>query len=93
MQFGEAAGFPATGDKPAEDITILLERLEDVFPSELPYTLPPERGFPHRIETTIGATPPARPPIRLSTPRTPENVELRHGPLLPYPQEQPYWRV
>ena len=61
-------------DKPDPAMAELVNRFQGTFPSELPDTLPPDRGAPHKIETVPGANPPARPPIRLSQP---EYVELQ----------------
>ena len=61
-------------DSPDPALADLLNRYEKTFPTELPQTLPPERGAPHKIETIPGASPPARPPIRLDAP---SYVELK----------------
>jgi hypothetical protein len=44
----------------------LLQDFTDVFPKDLPKGLPPDRGFPHRIELEPGHQPPHKNPYRLS---------------------------
>jgi len=44
----------------------LLSEFADVFPEDLPTSLPPRREVDHRIELMPGATPPSRPTYRMS---------------------------
>jgi len=44
----------------------LLEEFADVFPSELPTGVPPDRGFEHTIELLPGSRIPSRPTYRMS---------------------------
>ena len=44
----------------------ILEDFQDVFPTELPLTLPPKRNVDHQIELIPGAAPVSIPPYRLS---------------------------
>jgi hypothetical protein len=44
----------------------LLREFTDVFPENLPNSLPPDRGHLHRIELEPGHTPPSKPTYRLS---------------------------
>src|SRR3569623_390116 len=54
-------------DLPADvRLKALLEKFADVFPEELPASLPPARGVGHSIPIEPGASPPFRPMYRLS---------------------------
>ena len=44
----------------------VLDEYRDVFPTQLPPGLPPEREVDHRIELTPGSSPPSRPVHRMS---------------------------
>ena len=66
---------PHPPDRPDEsDSNVAADRLAapvlasyaDVFPSDLPAGLPPQRDVDHRIELEPGAVPPSRPTYRLS---------------------------
>ena len=46
----------------------LLNDYSDVFPEELPSRLPPKRSVDHDIDLFPGASPPSKPPYRLSQP-------------------------
>ena len=46
----------------------LLADFHDIFPKELPANLPPRRTVEDDIDSELGATPPSRPPYRLSKP-------------------------
>ena len=50
------------------ELASLLQEFADVFPSDLPSKLPPERIVNHDIDLIPGASPPSRPPYRLSKP-------------------------
>ena len=43
-----------------------MSEYNDMFPSELPSGLPPERDLDHRIETFPDSTPPSRPTFRMN---------------------------
>lgn len=43
-----------------------MAEFKDVFPEDLPKGIPPDRGFPHRIELVPGSEPPNRAPYRMS---------------------------
>ena len=45
----------------------LLKEFEDVFPDELPHSLPPRRNVDHQIELESGHQPPSRSPYRMSS--------------------------
>lgn len=49
-----------------EAISTLLQEYEDVFPKELPKSLPPARDVDHRIELELGSRPTHRIPYILS---------------------------
>ena len=55
----------ATGLKSPE-LASLLEEFKDVFPSDLPAGLPPERAFQMKIPTEPGAKPTAQAPYRVN---------------------------
>ena len=44
----------------------LLKDYEDVFPTDLPTGLPPERAVTHGIDLILGSKPISKPPYRLS---------------------------
>ena len=50
----------------------LLADFHNIFPKELPAKLPPRRTVEHDIDLELGATPPSRPPYRLSKPEMDE---------------------
>ncbi|TIA68013.1 hypothetical protein E3P91_04182 [Wallemia ichthyophaga] len=50
----------------SKDLERLIVEFKDVFPDELPKTLPPRREVEHGIELVDGAKPPSRSPYRLS---------------------------
>jgi hypothetical protein len=58
------------GQKPATEVDHarlkMLNEYGDVFPTDLPRGLPPEREVDHRIELTPGSAPPSRPLYRMS---------------------------
>ncbi len=61
-----------------EPIRQLLQRFGvRVFPQDLPKGVPPDRGFPHRIELEPGQQPPSRQPYRLS----PKELDELRGQL------------
>ena len=62
------------GCSKATDMKELLFEYSDVFPSELPDVLPPQREMDHDITTEPGAKPLSKPAYRLSQP---ELVELQ----------------
>ena len=71
------AGNPAEGmidtttdttDRERRDLQVLLDEFQDVFPKELPSTLPPRSTIDHHIEMLPGSAPPSRLPYRLSKP-------------------------
>ncbi|KAF9176268.1 hypothetical protein BGZ51_001155, partial [Haplosporangium sp. Z 767] len=63
--------IPQTPSKDQQNLPDIIRQIievefPDVFPSELPDGLPPDRGDSMRIETEPSADPPVRPVIRLS---------------------------
>ncbi|KAJ9515263.1 hypothetical protein QJQ45_002393 [Haematococcus lacustris] len=63
---------PTGGDTTTEthqtmDCTAITQRFPDVFPSDLPAGLPPQRAVDHRIEVEPGKRPPTRPTYNMST--------------------------
>ena len=54
------------------DMRDLLKQYDDVFPSELPFRLPPKRPVDHAIKVEEEAQPPSRPAYRLSKPEMDE---------------------
>ena len=71
----------------------LLADFHDIFPKELPAKLPPRRTVEHDIDLELGATPPSRPPYRLSKPEMDELQKqisaLLHRGLIE-PSKSPY---
>ena len=71
----------------------LLADFHDIFPKELPAKLPPKRTVEHDIDLELGATPPSRPPYRLSKPEMDELQKqisaLLHRGLIE-PSKSPY---
>jgi len=63
----DSESSPPPPPKPP-DLEDLLSDFRDVFPDELPCSLPPERTIDHEIKLEEGATPPSRPAYRLSKP-------------------------
>ena len=57
-----------TIDRERRDLQVLLDEFQDVFPEELPSSLPPRRTIDHHIEVLPGSPPPSRPPYRPSKP-------------------------
>ncbi len=49
-----------------EDAKSLCSEFTDVFPSDLPFKLPPSRSIDHRIELEAGSVPPSKPAFRMS---------------------------
>ena len=49
-----------------EDAKQILKEFDDVFPADLPKTLPPHRDVDFRIDLVPGSTPPAKAPYRMS---------------------------
>ena len=45
----------------------ILENYSGIFPSKLPYGLPPNRQLDHEIDTVPGEAPPHKSPYRLSS--------------------------
>ena len=45
---------------------VLLKQFQDVFPDDLPKSLPPNREVEHKIELEANAQPPSRPTFRMS---------------------------
>ena len=70
----EARGVQVGASAPPSAIAALLNKYHHLFPTDLPVGLPPDRGTPFKIDTAPGASPPHRPPIRLSFP---EQLELK----------------
>lgn len=69
-------------------VSRILEEFADVFPDDLPLGLPPDREIEHHIPLQPGATPPHRPPYRLSIAEEAElekqlNDLLTHGYIRP----------
>ena len=52
--------------QPPADMRDLLKQYDDVFPSELPYRLPPKNPVDHAIKVEEEAQPPFLPAYRLS---------------------------
>ena len=71
----------------------LLADFHDIFPKELPAKLPPRRTVEHDLDLELGATPPSRPPYRLSKPEMDELQQqisaLLHRGLIE-PSKSPY---
>ena len=59
----------------------LLKQYEDVFPEQLPKGKPPKRTVEFEIKTEEGATPPNKPPYRLS-PKEHEELQAQIEDLL-----------
>ena len=82
-----------TGCSKATDMKELLCEYSDVFPSELPDVLPPQREMDHDITTEPGAKPPSKPAYRLSQPELDE-LQLQITDLLKKgliePSKSPY---
>ena len=62
----------------------LLQEFQDIFPADLPLTLPPPRTVDHAIDLVPGSEPPCRPQYRLSLEQRAELRKqlqdyLRHG--------------
>lgn len=51
----------------SKEVRPILKEFEDVFPDELPHTLPPRRNVDHRIELEPGHQSPSRSPYRMSS--------------------------
>ncbi|KAJ9513208.1 hypothetical protein QJQ45_029304 [Haematococcus lacustris] len=60
-------GDTTTETHQAMDCTAITQRFPDVFPSDLPAGLPPQRAVDHRIEVEPGKRPPTRPTYNMST--------------------------
>ena len=58
-------GLDLPKDTPAA-VEPVLQEFKDVFPADLPKQMPPDRGYPHRIELEPGHEPPHKSPYRLS---------------------------
>ena len=71
----------SVGCSKATDMKELLCEYSDVFPSELPYVLPPPREMDHDITTEPGGKSPSKPAYRLSQPELDE-LELQITDLL-----------
>ena len=54
------------------DVSAVIKKFIDVFPTTLPDRLPPKRNIDHAIELTPGTEPPSRPIYRLSYEETNE---------------------
>ena len=71
----------------------LLKEYEDIFPEQLPKGRPPKRTVEFEIKTEEGATPPNKPPYRLS-PKEHEELQAQIEDLLAQghirPSSSPY---
>ena len=75
------------------DLQVLFDEFQDVFPEELPSTLPPQRTIDHHIDVLPGSAPPSRPPYRLSKPLLDElqcQLEMLLEKGLIEPSRSPY---
>ena len=81
------------GCSKATDMKELLCEYSDVFPSELPDVLPPQREMDHDITTEPGAKPPSKPAYQLCQPELDE-LQLQITDLLKKgliePSKSPY---
>ncbi|XP_010412462.1 PREDICTED: uncharacterized protein LOC104698763 [Camelina sativa] len=68
------------GHVPGE-IKALLRTFQDVFPEELPHSLPPVRGIEHQIDLILGAQLPNRPAYRVN-PTEAKELERQVGDLM-----------
>ena len=71
-------------DAPVEvrmELQRLLTKYEDLFPEQLPKGRPPKRVVEFEIKTEEGATPPCKPPYRLS-PKEYEELQAQLDDLL-----------
>ena len=59
-----------------EELQELLKQYQDIFPEQLPKGKPPKRTVEFEIKTEEGATPPNKPPYRLS-PKEHEELQLK----------------
>ena len=71
-------------DAPADvrtELHQLLREYEDLFPEQLPKGRPPKRAVEFEIKTEEGATPPSKPPYRLS-PKEHDELQAQIDELL-----------
>ena len=64
-----------------EELQELLKQYQDIFPEQLPKGKPPKRTVEFEIKTEEGATPPNKPPYRLS-PKEHEELQAQIDDLL-----------
>ena len=64
-----------------EELQDLLKQYDDIFPEQLPKGKPPKRMVEFEIKTEEGATPPNKPPYRLS-PKEHEELQAQIDDLL-----------
>jgi hypothetical protein len=81
-------GPPSEESRECSNIEIVKE-FSDVFPEELPKTLPPERPVDHHIDLIPGSKPFSRAPYRLSKFETDEVEKVVHELLSQQPSKSP----
>jgi hypothetical protein len=90
-------------------VVSLLQEYEDVFPNDVPSSLPPIRGIEYQIDFVPGATIPNRPAYRSNQEETKElqrqveelmakghvreSMSLCEVPVLPVPKKDGTWRM
>ena len=68
-------------EKIRDALSRMLQEYEDLFPEKLPKGRPPKRAVEFEINTAPKATPPSRPPYRLS-PKESEELQTQIDDLL-----------
>jgi hypothetical protein len=93
MELVNSISQPTKANKATQLVSNLLLKYNDVFPSDLPVGLPPQRDIDHRIEIVPGSSPPSSATYRMSPPELDELKRqlidlIEHGFIRP--SKSPY---